>query len=71
VNKNEKMLCTLCVKFPNLTTRSVKKDKNKNKVRKIYLFSNNKTLSVMLRMQDFTLNISKFSCEGMSPNPPR
>ena len=31
--------------------------KQQNKVRKINLFSNNKTLSVMLRMQDFALNI--------------
>jgi hypothetical protein len=45
----------------------------KNKVRKINIFSNNNllTLSVMLRMQDFALNISKFSCGGMSPSPHR
>jgi len=43
--------------------------KQQNKVRKIYLFSNIKTLSDMLKMQDFALNISKFSCERHVPKP--
>jgi hypothetical protein len=42
-----------------------------NKLRKINLFSNIKAHSDMLRMQDFALNISKFSCGGMSPNTHR
>jgi hypothetical protein len=36
--------------------------KQQNKGRKIKLFSNIKTLSDMLRMQDFALDISRFSC---------
>jgi hypothetical protein len=45
--------------------------KQPNKVRKVNLFSNINTFSDMLRIQDFALNISKFSCGGMSPILPR
>jgi hypothetical protein len=37
-----------------------------NNKRKLNLFSNIKTLSDMLRRQDFALNISNFSC-GVCP----
>jgi competence transcription factor ComK len=41
--------------------------KQQQNVRKTYSFSNIKTLLDMLGMQDFALNISKFSLGYMSP----
>jgi hypothetical protein len=39
--------------------------------KKINLFSNKTLSELMLRMQDFALNISKCSCGAMFSNPPR